>query len=89
MFVTEDLFHIIMQCPYNEEKMSDTLKRITDLGTNVKDAFKGRPEEVFNWLIGKVIPNIDNDTMQKVRIIAGTDISIIYRRICNERSGVG
>ena len=89
MFITEDLFHIIMQCPYNEVKISETLKRITDLGTDVKDAFKEKPEEVFNWLIGKSIPNIDTDTMQKIRIIAGTDISFIYWRICIERSGVG
>ena len=89
MFVTEDLFHIIMQCPSNAEKMAETQRRIIDLDSNLKTAFEESPEEVFNWLIGKNIPNIDIDILQKMRIIAGTEICHIYRLLCKERSGVG
>ena len=56
---------------------------------SIKTAFEENPSEVFNWLIGKDIPNIDRDMMHKVWVISGGEIVNIYRRICRERSGVG
>ena len=69
--------------------MAHTLRRITDLDNDIKVAFEENPEEVFNWLIGENIPNVDTDTLQKMRIISGTEICLIYKYLCKERSGVG
>ena len=89
MYVVEDLFHIIMQCPFNEMSMKLTLLRIPDIDTSIRVAFEESPNEVFNWMIGKDIPNIDPKMMHKVWMISGVEIANIYKRICGERSGVG
>ena len=46
------------------KKMAHTLRRITDLDNDIKVAFEENPEEVFNWLIGENIPNVDTDTVK-------------------------
>ena len=89
MYVVEDLFHIIMQCPANDGMMKPTFKAILDIDDIIKTTFEENPSEVFNWLIGKDIPNIDRALMHKVWAISGGGIVNIYRRICRERSGVG
>ena len=89
MYVTEDLFHILMQCPHNEKSMKRTFFRIIDIDPCIKAAFEGSPNEVFNWMIGKEIPNVDRNLMHKVWMISGGEIVNIYKRICRERSGVG
>ena len=88
-YVIEDLFHIIMQCPFNEAKMKLTLKCISDIDVKIKTAFEESSNEVFNWLIGKYIPNIDRNMMHKVWVISGGDVVNIYKRICRKIVGVG
>ena len=84
MFITEDLFHVIMQCPYTEEKMRVTQQSIIAIDVTIKEAFKESPDQVFNWLIGKDIPYVDRGMMYKVWAISGESISGIYKQICRE-----
>ena len=78
-----------MQCPFNEISMKRLLLCITDIDICIRTAFEGSPNEVFNWMIGKDIPNVDRKLMHKVWMISGGEIANIYKRICRERSGVG
>ena len=89
MFVIEDLFHVIMQCPHNEEKMRVAQHSIIAIDVMIKVAFKESPDQVFNWLIGKDIPCVDRGMMYKVWAISGECISGIYKQICRVRSGIG
>ena len=89
MYLVEDLYHIIMQCPNNEAYMRDMLNSIVDIDESIRSEFENKPSEVFSWLIGKSIPNVSNEFMFRVWLVAGEFISYKYSQICRERTGVG
>ena len=89
MCLPEDLYHILMQCPFNRTDVDSLMRNITSRYDNVNRAFVNEPGEVFYWLLGKPIPNIEIDQMNDVRILAGTGISKIYRKVLMTRTGVG
>ena len=89
MYSVEDLYYVIMQCPNNEAYMRDMLNSIVDIDETIRTEFENKPGEVFSWLIGKSIPNVCNELMLRVWLVAGEFISYKYSQICRERTGVG
>ena len=89
LYLVEDLYHIIMQCPSTEAYMNDMLKNIVDIDESIKSEFENNPSEVFGWLIGKNIPNVGRDIMYRVWLVSGEFIANKYNQICKERSGIG
>ena len=88
-YVLEDLFHVVMQCPRNEVTRTTMINSITDIDGVFRTAFEENPHEVFNWLIGKDIPNISRDLLHKMWLISGKSIDKIYSQICKDRVGIG
>ena len=69
--------------------MSEMMLNITCISETIKGEFERNPSEVFGWLIGKDIPNIDREVMYKVWIISSEFIANTYNQICKDRSGIG
>ena len=53
-------------CPNNEVNKCSVISSIMDLDSDIKSAFEEKIHDVFNWLIGKEIPNINRDLLQDV-----------------------
>ena len=89
LYIVEDLYHVVMQCPGSETHMREMLDKITRINETIKSEFERNPNEVFAWLIGKDAPNIGREDMYKVWIISSEFIAKKYNQICKDRSGIG
>ena len=88
-YITENLFHVVMQCPIYEADRDLMIRSIMDLDPIIKRSFEEKPHEVFNWLIGKDIPAVDRKVLYNMWLISGKSIDKRYSLICKDREGVG
>ena len=78
-----------MQCPYNLTEFASMIEDITNECDSIGRVFAGEPGEIFYWLLGKPIPDIEEAQMTAMRNIACTGIDNIYRKVLMTRTGIG
>ena len=78
-----------MQCPYFEGERDEMCKEIFKTCPNVELAFNDSPANVFAWLLGRQIENIDYNEMCDMWRISGSQIYNIYKTVVRSRAGVG
>ena len=89
LYLPENLYHILMQCPYNQADFATMTEDIANECDSIGRAFADEPGEMFYWPLGKPIPDIEEAQMTAMRIIAGAGINNIYRKVLMTRTGVG
>ena len=53
LYAREDMFHILMQCPYFCDERTEMYEKIYLNQPKVKEIFEDDPPSVFSWLLGK------------------------------------
>ena len=85
MFVKEDLFHIVMQCPAQEITRRELYKVLHQQDNSLERIFLGSPREVFSWFIGKTMEDKDITEMFNIWTISGRFITDMYYYACLNR----
>ena len=89
MFTTENMVHLLMQCPNTETKRLRMFERINEVYPHFDDKCREEPGEIAFWLLGKPINDVDIDTMFEIWKVAGYGILNIYWSAINQRAGIG
>ena len=89
MFTTENVIHLLMQCPNTETKRLRMFERINEVYPHFDDKCREEPGEIVFWLLGKPINGVDIDTMFEIWKVAGYGILNIYWSAINQRAGIG
>ena len=89
LYIKEDLFHMVMQCPTTEEARILMYEDIFAIDNRLKEIFADKQSDVFNWLIGKTIPAVGRELMYLIWITAGRHICDMYRQKCRNKTGIG
>ena len=76
MFCVEDIFHLTMQCPHYQSDMNDMYEEIYKSCPNAKLTFEPNQGEVFYFLLGRRIPEWDEQEMICLRYIAGKTMTV-------------
>ena len=87
--VVENMYHMIMQCPYTEDVRVSMYKEIEKGAVDFSTRMISNPPSAFAWLVGKTMEDMDIDTICRGLEIAGLHIGIMYRRVINSRKGIG
>ena len=74
LFLKEDLFHLVMQCPSTDEMRREMYSELYKFDNRIMGIFAENAHEVFNWLIGKPINDFEIDVMYGFWLITGTYI---------------
>ena len=89
LYVTEDIRHILMQCPNNNDEMILLYGEIADRCPNVSRVLNDEPDECLMILMGKPIPSVGKDELTCMRSITALAVSKLYRKIMSNRAGIG
>ena len=76
--IAESVYHLIMQCPANEESKKSMFRDILKIDSNFDERSHEKPEEMFYWLLGKPINGKELEKMAYIWIIAGHCITDMY-----------
>ena len=87
--IIETVNHVVMQCPNTDSIRRQMFKDIHDSDPAISNELRQRPDQTFNWLMGKQPENIETSVMVQMWVIAGTYICEMYRRRISTREGVG
>ena len=87
--ITENAMHVIMQCPAGEKVRGEMLKEIEGTSEAFRVKSNEDPGNVFHWRIGKDMEDVDEDEMDRIRIIAGYNIVRMYWGAISEKEWVG
>ena len=85
----ESVYHLIMQCPVNENNRCEMFNEIKLIDNNFDERSRQSPGEAFFWLMGKRNQEIDVDKMVGIWITAGFHVTAMYRRRLSLREGIG
>ena len=85
----ESVKHMVMQCPSNEGLKADMLNEIVRYDRRFLQLSENNPDQIFYWLMGKVIDGLEPDAMNQIWIIAGCHICNMYKHRLSIRKGVG
>ena len=80
---------MVMQCPSNEGLKADMLNEIVRYDRRFLQLSENNPDQIFYWLMGKVIDGLEPDAMNQIWIIAGCHICNMYKHRLSIRKGVG
>ena len=89
MYVLEDIFHIVMQCPIREMDRVKIYDDLYEYDPTLKDKFSVSPEKVLYWLLGRDIEDASEAYMLGFWCISGSVICDMYRKVCASRTGIG
>ena len=89
LYNVEDVFHILMQCPYFQDCRKRMFSHIYEVDATLEETFREQPENVFPWLLGKDIIGCEYDTMCMVWIISGNAMNDMYTQVIGMRAGIG
>ena len=81
----EDMKHMILHCPFHENRRNHMLNEIATISPNLFDL----DPDILNIVLGKNVPGIDPEQMCRVWICAGKAISAMYYNILKSRTGIG
>ena len=83
--ITEDIRHVVMQCPFFEPHRKRMYDDVRQTGPEGVEMILGRPQEIFYVLMGKQPNDIAFDMMVHFWIITGTHIVKMYDEIISGR----
>ena len=87
--IIESIKHMVMECTSNEGLKADMLNEIAEYDRDFEQLCKDHPEQVFFWLMGKPISDLEPEIMNQIWIIAGYHICNMYNNRLRNRVGVG
>ena len=88
-YAPEDIFHILMQCPFFEEQRRLMYEKIYLVRPQAQRVFEENPPNVFAWLLGKNIDGLNPEDMHEVWEVSGYMINSMYTQVVKMRKGVG
>ena len=89
MYVLENIYHLVMQCPMHENDRVTMYDALYDFDPSLRDRFSDSPEKVLYWLLGREIDGENDAYMIEFWRISGNAICNMYRKVCGSRTGVG
>ena len=89
MYCIEDIVHIISQCPHFHELRNDMYEEIYRVCPNARIVFNENQESITYYLLGREIPDLDENEMFKLWSISGKNICSMYIRVTVDRMGIG
>ena len=89
LYVVEDMYHLLMQCPHFHDRRKKMYEDIYKKVPEVEEIFRKDPPMVFAWLLGREIEECPPVAMLEVWRISGQTISKIYNEAVRSRQGVG
>ena len=88
LYLTEDIFHIIMQCPGTQPHRNAMYEELA-LYPDVDQVLKDYEQHNMYILLDKCPNDCRYDVMEKLWRIPGKHICIIYKFVLDQRQGVG
>ena len=79
MYATENIEHLIMQCPVYESMRDRMFKDNRKSSQVYSDALDANPEKTFLWIMGGQIEGLEFEQMLDLWLIAGCVINQIYK----------
>ena len=64
-YVTENIEHLVLQCPHFENRRKEMLKEINDLTPQIGAKLRQNPERMMGWLLGGTIEDMPPEVMLK------------------------
>ena len=89
MFEIESIIHILSQCTHFYKERDEMYNEIYIRCPKTREVFTKNQGQITYYLLGKDIPELNDDEMVTVWIIAGKTICNMYRMTIKERSGIG
>ena len=87
--VVENIYHLIMQCPYMDDIRQSMYRQLQNDVVVYFDKLKENPQDNLAMLLGKVVANVDLETVISGLQIVGRHICLMYKRVINSREGIG
>ena len=88
LYLPEDAFHIIMQCPGTQRLRNEMHAELT-LYPDIVQVLNENEQDTMSIYLGKHPTDSCYDVMEKLWCITGKHISGIYKYVLNQRQGVG
>ena len=76
----ENIFHLIMQCPFYVDERVMMYRQLEELGTDAVKAVLDDPPNIFHILMGKHPDHLSFESMVEIWLISGHYISQMYSR---------
>ena len=89
LYAEENIRHILMQCPALENDRAKMYDKLYNIDLKVKAVISENPHKVFLWLLGGNIEDLEAEIMIRFWIIAGYEVTRMYRKITHGRDGIG
>ena len=88
LYLTEDIFHIVMQCPGTQPLRNDMYEELA-LNPDVVQVLNDYEQDYMSILLGKCPNDCRMDVMEKLWRISGKHICSMYKFVLDQRQGVG
>ena len=89
MYCTEDIVHIINQCPFYHIERSVMFEGIYRNCPNVKRIFEEDNVNVPYYLLGREVPSCSDEEMLCLWSISGDAITRMYKKAITAKTGIG
>ena len=89
MYCVESIVHIVNQCPFYQNERNEMYNMIYKECPNAENAFMSDPQIIPYYMLGRRIPNFDENEMVCLWYISGEFITMMYRKALSNRVGIG
>ena len=89
LYAEENIRHILMQCPALENDRVILYDKLYNIDEKIQVMIYENPHKVFLWLLGGNIEYLDIEIMTRFWIVAGYEVTRIYRKVTQGRDGIG
>ena len=89
MYCIEDIIHIINQCPFYAQERYDMYNEIYKICPNAKRLCENKVELIPYFLLGRRIPEMEENEMIWFWCISGEFINRMYKKAISSRKGIG
>ena len=89
LYAEENIRHILMQCPALENDRVMLYDKLYNIDEKIQVMIYENPHKVFLWLLGGNIEYLDIEIMIRFWIVAGYEVTRIYRKVTQGRDGIG
>ena len=89
MYAVEDIFHILMQCPFFQNDMKELYAEIRLVTPNLLEEMDKDNSTAIYHLLGKPFENAPWEEQVKMWCVSGRRISMMYYKLVKGRCGIG
>ena len=89
LYAPEDIRHLLMQCPAMESDRVNLYHNLSLIDPSIKERMENEPHQVFMWMLGGSIEDVEIEHMIRFWITSGYAINSMYRRSTKGRDGIG